>query len=59
MLIFSPKRLLLLGQFGQIIDVRAMLNEATRMAAEEGVSSDVSCHCCFSVCVCVCVCVCV
>ncbi|XP_076465046.1 katanin p60 ATPase-containing subunit A-like 2 isoform X3 [Babylonia areolata] len=27
-------------QFGQIIDVRAMLNEATRMAAEEGVSND-------------------
>ena len=29
-------------QMGQIIDVRAMLNEATRMAAEEGVNSDVS-----------------
>ncbi|KAK7492543.1 hypothetical protein BaRGS_00016209 [Batillaria attramentaria] len=27
-------------QFGQIIDVRAMLNEATRMAAEEGVGGD-------------------
>ncbi|KAL8615068.1 hypothetical protein ACOMHN_013602 [Nucella lapillus] len=27
-------------RFGQIIDVRAMLNEATRMAAEEGVSND-------------------